>query len=99
MKYPYIRSLTVIDMKSPDLVLATVNAPYSKQLTAQELAHFLLDQEAAKTVPGQMSSFFGEVKPELQLEFAGQFEIAPAQLVAAAKSFSNYSGESYPLAP
>jgi len=85
-------------MKSPDLVLATVNVPYSKQLTAQELAHCLLDQDAAKTVPGHMSSFFGEVKPELQLEFASHYNIAPAQLVAAAKSFANYSGEAYPLA-
>ena len=87
-----------MDMKSPDLVLATVNAPYSKQLTAQDLVHCLLDHEAAKTVPGHMSSFFGEVKPELQSEFAGHFDIAPAQLVAAAKSFSHYSGEFYPLA-
>jgi hypothetical protein len=87
-----------MNMMSPDLVLATVNAPYSKPLTAQELAHCLWDQEAAKAVPGHMSAFFGEVKPELQSEFAEMFHIPPAQLVAAAKAFSNYSGEPYPLA-
>jgi hypothetical protein len=85
-------------MTSPDLVLATVNAPYSKPLTAQELVYYLENPEAAKTVPGHMSSFFGEVKPELQEEFAEMYHVAHAQLVAAAKAFSDYSGASYPLA-
>lgn len=85
-------------MNSPDLVLTTVNAPYSQQLSAQELVLCLMDQEAAKAVPGHMSSFFGEVSPQLQSEFADLFDVAPAQLVAAAKAFSNYSGESYPIA-
>jgi hypothetical protein len=80
------------------LVLGTVNAPYSKQLDAQELASCLLDHAKAKTVPGHMSSFFGEVKPALQIDFAGQFNITKAQLVTAAKAFALYSGESYPLA-
>jgi hypothetical protein len=83
---------------SPVLVLTTVNAPYSKQLNAQELVYCLLDQAAAKAVPGHMSSFFGDVQPELQLAFADHFGITHAQLAAAAKAFSNYSGESYPLA-
>jgi len=80
------------------LVLATVNAPYSKQLDAQELVHCLLDETAAKAVPGHMSVFFGELKPHLQVEFAHQFNVTEAQLVAAAKAFAAYSGESYPLA-
>ena len=80
------------------MVLTTVNAPYSKQLTAQELVHCLLDDAAAKAVPGHMSTFFGEVEPELQCEFAELFDIPHAQLVEAAKAFSSYSGESYPLA-
>jgi hypothetical protein len=82
---------------SPALVLTTVNAPYSKQLTAQELAHCLLDQTAAKAVPGHMSSFFGEVQPRLQVGFASLFGITEPQLAAAAKAFAIYSGESYPL--
>lgn len=45
-----------------------------------------------------MSAFFGEVKPELQVEFAHHFNITDAQVVAAAKAFAQYSGESYPLA-
>jgi len=82
----------------PALVLATVNAPYSKQLSAQELVHCLLDPIAAKAVPGHMSVFFGEVQPHLQVGFAHQFNVTDQQLVAAAKTFAAYSGQSYPLA-
>jgi hypothetical protein len=83
---------------SPELVLATVNAPYSTKLDALDLAHCLLDPAAAKAVPGHMSTFFGEVKPALQVGFAGLFNISESQLSAAAKAFATYSGESYPLA-
>jgi hypothetical protein len=85
-------------MKSPALVLATVNAPYSQQLDAQGLVYCLLDQAAAKAVPGHMSSFFGEVEPALQIGFAHLFNITDTELMAAAKAFAMYSGESYPLA-
>ena len=85
-------------MTSPVLILTTVNAPYSKKLDALELAHCLLNPAAAKAVPGHMSSFFGEVEPSLQIDFAKMFDIAEPQLVAAAKAFALYSGESYPLA-
>jgi hypothetical protein len=85
-------------MMTSVLVLATVNAPHSKQLDAQALAHCLRDQTAAKGVPGHMSSFFGEVKPALQIEFAHLFNITDAELLAAVKAFAIYSGEAYPLA-
>jgi hypothetical protein len=80
------------------LVLTTVNAPYSKQLDAHELAYCLLNQMAAKAAAGHMSSFFGEVKPELQIGFANMFGISTSELSVAAKAFATYSGESYPLA-
>ena len=83
---------------SPALVLATVNAPYSKKLSAQELVHCLLDHDAAVAAPGHMSSFFGDVQPELQCQFAALFDIPQAKLVEAAKAFSKYSGALYPLA-
>ena len=85
-------------MMSPALVLTTANAPYSKQLDAQELAFCILHPEAAKAAPGHMSAFFGEVNPKLQIEFAGSCNITEQQLAAAAKAFAIYSGESYPLA-
>ncbi|MFG3596612.1 hypothetical protein [Bradyrhizobium sp. RDI18] len=81
---------------SPALVLTTVNAPHSKQLDAQELAFCLLHPEAAQAVPGHMSSFFGEVSPKLQIEFASSYNISKQQLAAAAKAFAIYSGETYP---
>jgi hypothetical protein len=80
------------------LVLTTVNAPHSEQLDAPTLAHCLSDQTAAKAKPGHMTSFFGEVDPELQVTFAESFNISHAALVTAAKAFAEYSGESYPLA-
>jgi len=85
-------------MKSPALVLATVNAPYSKKLDAQELARCLLDPCLAKAACGPMSSFFGDVEPELQIAFADMYGISHDQLVAAAKAFAEFSGQSYPLA-
>lgn len=85
-------------MTNAALVLTTVNAPYSKKLSAQELAHCLKDQAAAVALPGHMSSFFGEVAPEMQLAFADLFHISQSELAEAAKAFSNYSGEHYPFA-
>jgi hypothetical protein len=85
-------------MKDPALVLTTVNAPYSKQLGAQELAFCLQNPAAAKNVPGHMSSFFGEVEPALQQQFADWFGIPRAKLVSTANAFAEFSGESYPLA-
>ena len=84
--------------KFPAPVLTTVNAPYSKKLDAPTLAHCLTHPEAAKAWPGQMSAFFGEVAPELQKALAGAFHISEAELVTAAKTFAQFSGESYPLA-
>ena len=80
------------------LVLAKINAPHREQLDAETLAHCLLDETAAKEKPGHMSSFFGEVEPDLQYEFAHLFNITDAQLVSAAKAFAKHSGKFYPLA-
>ena len=85
-------------MKSPLLVLSTVNAPYSKKLDAEGLVQCLLDPAAAKAACGPISSFFGDVKPEQQIAFAKMHGISEAQLVAAAKTFAAYSGQSRPLA-
>jgi hypothetical protein len=83
---------------SPALIMTTVNAPYSKQLEALELVDCLLHPAAAKCLPGHMSSFFGDVKPDLQKWFAHAHNISDDQLVSAAKAFAEYSGASFPLA-
>ena len=85
-------------MMITSLVLARINAPHREQLDAETLAQCLLDEAAANAKPGHMSSFFGEVEPELQIAFAHLFNITDAQLVSAAKAFAKYSGKSYPLA-
>jgi len=84
---------------SPTLVLTTVNAPYSKQLDAEELVQFLLNPAAAAEVcPGHISSFFSEVKPHLQVQFAHQFGVTKDQLIASEQAFAKFSGQHYPLA-
>jgi hypothetical protein len=80
-----------------DLVLATVNAPYVRRVSAQELVTCLRDEAAARAMPGHMSSFLGDVDPALQEKFAGEFGISRAQLAAAARAFAAYSGGTYPL--
>ena len=85
-------------MNSPILVLTTINASYSKKLDAQGLVDCLLDPLSAKAACGPVSSFFGDVKPKLQIAFAEMYGITNAQLVAAAKTFAEFSGQSYPLA-
>lgn len=57
-----------------------------------------MNPAAAKAAPGQMSAFFGEVAPDLQKAFAGAFQISESELASAAKTFAEFSGESYPLA-
>lgn len=79
-------------------VLTTVNAPYSKKLDAQALVYCLTHPEAAKSAPGQMSAFFGEVSPEMQRAFARTYDVSEETLISAAKTFAEYSGQTYPLA-
>ena len=80
------------------LVLTTVNAPHRRHIDARQLADCLLNESAARAAAGYMSSFFGDVDPELQVEFARLFGIDKSQLASAARAFAAYSGESYPLA-
>jgi hypothetical protein len=91
------KAATKANVMSPAQVLTTINAPYSKQLDAEELVHCLLNPVAAEAYPGHMSSFF-EVDPDLQIKFARQFKVIEKQLIAAAKAFAEFSGQSYPLA-
>lgn len=79
-------------------VLTTVNAPYSKQLDGEGLAHCLSDIVLAKQYSGQVSSFLGEVPVALQASFAEEFGIPLVALKAFASSFSMWTGESYQLA-
>jgi hypothetical protein len=79
-------------------VLATVNAPHKQKLNEGALAACLQDIEEAKAHPGWVSSFLGDVAPELQETFAQEHGIPKKELASFAKSFGEWSGEDYPLA-
>jgi hypothetical protein len=75
------------------LVLSTVNAPYSKKLDAIGLVACIFDPVESKAAAGPMSSFFYDVSPALQMEFAKAHNIPMAVLRAAAASFDAWSGQ------
>lgn len=74
------------------LVLSTVNAPYSKKLDAMTLVQMILEPSKSKTAAGPMSSFFYDVSPKLQLEFAKAHGISVATLKTASQFFDAWSG-------
>ncbi|PYB69691.1 hypothetical protein [Rhizobium wuzhouense] len=75
------------------LVLGTVNAPYSKKLDAAGLVACILDPDESKAAAGPMSSFFYEISPALQMQFAEAHSIPTAALRAAAAAFDTWSGQ------
>jgi hypothetical protein len=81
-----------------ELVLATVNAPYSKPLDEMMLVACILDFTKAKSAAGPVSSFFGDVSPSLQKQFASENGISADVLAMAAKQFGSWSGQTYALA-
>lgn len=85
-------------MSSLATVLTTVNAPYSERLDASSLARCLQDPVLARTKPGHVAVFFAEVPLKSQIEFAAAMGIELPALVNAARAFSKYSGQDYPLA-
>ena len=79
-------------------VLTTVNAAYSEQLDAAQLAACLSDVELAKQYSGHVDTFLSEVPVATQVEFALAHGIATHRLAALATGFSQWSGQTYPLA-
>jgi hypothetical protein len=74
------------------LVLATVNAPYSKKLDAAALVEYLRVPASMRKAVGPMSSFFYDVDIDLQRKFALSHGISPNALGAAAALFGTWSG-------
>jgi hypothetical protein len=74
------------------LVLATVNAPYSKKLDAVALAACLRTPASMRTALGPMSSFFYDVDIDLQRKFALSHGISLNMLSVAAALFGTWSG-------
>jgi hypothetical protein len=85
-------------MNAANLILATINAPYSKQLDEGSLVACIWDFAKAKLAAGPVSSFYGEVPATLQKQFALEHGIPENVLTSAAKKFGEWSGQNYALA-
>jgi hypothetical protein len=83
---------TMVQVNVDSLVLATVNAPYSKKLDAAALAAFLRAPNSMRTALGPMSSFFYDVDIELQRKFSLSHDISLEMLDEAAALFGTWSG-------
>jgi hypothetical protein len=86
------RKGSAMTMNIDSLVLGTTNAPYSLKLTADDIVACINEPVKSKSMAGPMSSFFYDVKMDLQLEFASAHNIPYVQLAAAAMFFSNSAG-------
>ena len=76
---------------SDDLVLGTINAPYPRCITAEELAHALTAGEVEAWLI-HLAGFFFEVRPKLIRHFAEQHGISGTALVAAYREVLRLTG-------
>jgi hypothetical protein len=77
------------------LVLATINAPYTRKLGADALVIAIENPAQASRHPGPMSSFFYDVPFDLQRQFAEAHGISTQSLFDAAQRFSVWSGRAW----
>jgi len=77
------------------LVLATVNAPYSRNISSAILEECLAKVKIAGW-PAHLASFFTELKPELVLSFASEHGVSESNLTASYEAVKDFSGESNP---
>jgi hypothetical protein len=78
------------------LVLATVNAPCARKLDGVALAAAIRDGVLARLHAGPLSTFFYELSPALQRQFASGHGISDQALATAATTFSEWSGVTWP---
>ena len=57
-------------------VLATVNAPYSEDLSAYQLASAISDIDVAQSAMGPTFSFFSEIPLDLQMGFISEMGLS-----------------------
>ena len=74
------------------LVLATVNAPYKRDITASTLEASLLKADA-EDWPVHVATFFTDVSPALILAFAASHGISTVKLAQAYSAMKNKTGE------
>ncbi len=66
-------------------VLGTVNASYSANLSACELAKVISDVSAVQSAVGPAFSFFSEVSPDLQMAFVSEMGLPRDKVKGVAK--------------
>lgn len=79
-------------------VLATVNAPYGANLSAQQLAEMIADPKSASEYNAPVFAFFSEVSASLQMQFIAEMGVSKAKASKVASKFSQMSGHALPLA-
>jgi len=80
------------------LVLSTVNAPYNKCYSSQELAALLAEPETAARHDQAVFAFFSEVDVRLQISFLKEEGISLRHAISVARSLSALAGYDLPLA-
>jgi hypothetical protein len=79
-------------------VLATVNAPYGTNLTADELVARICDPASPAAFDASAFSFFSDVNVGLQMDFIEEKELDPAVVARIAQAFAELVGFDLPLA-
>lgn len=82
--------MTKIDIDA--LVLAKINAPHTKVLSADDITSMLLHPREMRSAVGPMSSFFYELDTDLQQSFARLHGVSLSALRAASDLFDQWSG-------
>lgn len=79
-------------------ILTTVNAPFAKKVTADQLAVDIADLQSAETYSGPVFAFFSEVSPDLQVAFIEEWGVDRTAVQAVALKFQEACGYELPLA-
>ncbi len=79
-------------------ILATVNAPYGVDMTANALADAITDINSVDSFNAPVFSFFSEVSPALQMEFINEMGVDKGAAAAVAAGFQELAGYDLPLA-
>ena len=77
------------------LVLATINAPYKRTISAAELVN-CIEQAKLGEWPVHIAAFFTEVSPSLVFRFAGDHGISKSKLAQAYLVMKTETGERNP---
>jgi hypothetical protein len=78
--------------------LATVNAPYGADLSAQQLAVSLVDPDAGRACPGPIFAFFSEISVQDQKRFIEEMGLNMQEVRRVATALSAKAGYKLALA-